>query len=165
MNPIAVAEIVIVSVYLMLPFVPAANPFNDAFDWKFVNYAPIVTLGALLILAIWWEASAKKWFTGPKHTIDPAVVRTFEHLSRTYATPDRPTEGSVGAPRLVEQPRRSPGRRTPRRARSYFSMPHDQKSKSIGLTASWIEAHSVQPYFDISPSSRARATLWRSRRP
>ena len=30
-------------------------------------------------------------------------------------------------------------------ARSYFSMPHDQKSKSIGLTASWIEAHSVQP--------------------
>ena len=33
MNPIAVAEIVIVSFFLMLPFVPAANPFNDAFDW------------------------------------------------------------------------------------------------------------------------------------
>ena len=50
-------------------------------------------------------------------------------------------------------------------ARSYFSMPHAQKSKSIGLTASWIEAHNVQPKFDISPSSRARATLWCSRRP
>jgi amino acid transporter len=74
MNPIAVAEIVIVSGYLMLPFVPAANPFNDAFDWKFVNYAPIITLGALLILVVWWEVSAKKWFTGPKHNIDPAVA-------------------------------------------------------------------------------------------
>jgi len=74
MNPIAVAEIVIVSFFLMLPFVPAANPFNDAFDWKFVNYAPIITLGALLILVIWWEVSAKKWFTGPKHNIDPEVA-------------------------------------------------------------------------------------------
>jgi hypothetical protein len=74
MNPIAVAEIVIVSVYLMLPFVPGANPFNDAFEWKFVNYAPIVTIGALLILVVWWETSAKKWFTGPKHNIDPEVA-------------------------------------------------------------------------------------------
>ncbi len=27
---------------------------------------------------IWWEVSAKNWFTGPKHTIDPAVVEAFE---------------------------------------------------------------------------------------
>jgi amino acid transporter len=74
MNLIAVIEIVVVSVYLMLPFVPAANPFNDAFEWKFVNYAPVVTIGALLILVVWWEASAKKWFTGPKHNIDPEVA-------------------------------------------------------------------------------------------
>jgi hypothetical protein len=72
-----VAEIVIVSVYLMLPFVPGANPFNDAFAWKYVNYAPVVTIGALLILVVWWEVSAKKWFTGPKHTIDEAVVQAF----------------------------------------------------------------------------------------
>ncbi|MDQ1665913.1 MAG: hypothetical protein QOH75_1944 [Actinomycetota bacterium] len=78
MNPIAVAEIVIVSLYLMLPVVPAGKPFSDAFDWKFVNYAPIVTLGALLVLAIWWEASAKKWFKGPKHSIDPDVVQVFD---------------------------------------------------------------------------------------
>jgi amino acid transporter len=78
MNLIAVAEIVIVSFFLMLPFVPAANPLNDEFDWKFVNYAPIVTLGALLLLAIWWSASAKHWFTGPKHTIDQAVVEAFD---------------------------------------------------------------------------------------
>jgi amino acid transporter len=78
MNLVAVAEIVIVSIYLMLPFVPGANPFNDAFEWKFVNYAPVVTVGALVILEIWWEVSAKKWFTGPKHTIDEAVLEAFD---------------------------------------------------------------------------------------
>lgn len=77
MNPIAVIEIVVVSVFLMMPTTPAANPFRDEFEWKFVNYAPIVTLGALLLLTIWWNTSAKKWFTGPKHTIDQAVVDAF----------------------------------------------------------------------------------------
>jgi amino acid transporter len=77
MNPIAVAEIVIVSLYLMLPTTPAANPFRDEFELKFVNYAPIVTLGALILLAIWWNVSAKHWFTGPKHTIDQAVLDAF----------------------------------------------------------------------------------------
>jgi len=67
-----------VSLYLMLPTTPAANPFSDEFEWKFVNYSPIVTLGALLLLTIWWKASAKNWFTGPKHTIDEAVVKAFE---------------------------------------------------------------------------------------
>jgi amino acid transporter len=78
MNPIAVAEIIIVSLYLMLPFVPGAVPFSDDFEWKFVNYAPIVTVGALVLLTIWWSVSAKHWFTGPKHTIDPTVVEVFD---------------------------------------------------------------------------------------
>jgi amino acid transporter len=78
MNPIAVAEIVIVSLYLMMPFVPGAVPGNEDFEWKFVNYAPIVTVGALIILVIWWNVSAKKWFTGPKTTIDQAVVEAFD---------------------------------------------------------------------------------------
>jgi hypothetical protein len=78
MNPIAVAEIVIVSIYLMLPFVPGAVPFRSEFAWKFVNYAPIVTIGALVLLTIWWEVSAKHWFKGPVHTIDEAVLKAFD---------------------------------------------------------------------------------------
>ncbi len=78
MNLIAVAEIVIVSLYLMMPFVPGAVPFSDDFEWKFVNYAPVVTVGAVLLLWIWWQASAKHWFKGPKHTIDEAVVQAFD---------------------------------------------------------------------------------------
>jgi amino acid transporter len=79
MNLVAVAEIVVVSLYLMLPTVPGGNPFTDAdFQWKFVNYSPIVTLGALLLLTIWWQVSAKKWFKGPIRNIDPDVVEVYE---------------------------------------------------------------------------------------
>ena len=73
MNLVAVVEIVVVSIYLMLPTTPAAMPGNEAFDWKFVNYSPIVTVGALILLAIWWSASAKNWFKGPIHNIDESL--------------------------------------------------------------------------------------------
>jgi amino acid transporter len=78
MNLIAVIEIVVVSLYLMLPAVNLGNPFDSGFAWKFANYSPIVTVGALIILAIWWQVSAKNWFKGPLHTIDKAVVDAFE---------------------------------------------------------------------------------------
>ncbi|HET6165533.1 MAG TPA: amino acid permease [Marmoricola sp.] len=70
MNPIAVAEIVIVSLYLMLPNVNSGNPFDDAFSWKSVNYSPIVLAVVLVGITIWWEVSAKTWFKGPIRTID-----------------------------------------------------------------------------------------------
>ena len=79
MNLVAVAEILIVTLYLMMPSLPGGNPFSESdFEWKFVNYAPIVTIGTLLLLTLWWFASAKNWFTGPKHTIDQAVVEAFD---------------------------------------------------------------------------------------
>ncbi len=43
-----------------------------------MNYAPVLTIGTLIVLTIWWNASAKHWFTGPKHTIDQAVVEAFD---------------------------------------------------------------------------------------
>ncbi len=78
MNPIAVIEIAIISIYFILPFTPAGVPFSDEFAWSSVNYAPVLTLGTLAVLAIWWNVSAKHWFTGPKHTIDEAVVQAFD---------------------------------------------------------------------------------------
>jgi hypothetical protein len=77
MNLIAVIEIAIICVYFVLPFVPAGNPLNDDFTWESVNYAPLLTGGVLIALTIWWHLSAKKWFTGPKHTIDEAVIDAF----------------------------------------------------------------------------------------
>ncbi len=78
MNLLAVAEIAIISIYFILPFTPAGVPGNADFAWSSVNYAPILTFGTLILLAIWWQVSAKNWFTGPKHTIDPAVVEAFD---------------------------------------------------------------------------------------
>jgi amino acid transporter len=78
MNPIAVAEIAIISVYFILPFTPAGVPFSDDFTWSSVNYAPVLTIGTLIVLAIWWNVSAKRWFTGPKNTIDKDVVDAFD---------------------------------------------------------------------------------------
>ena len=82
MAPLAVAEILITSVYFIMPLYPAGAPdwmrgilgapsgAEVAFDWKFVNYAPLVLGGLLIALWAFWHLSAKKWFTGPKQTID-----------------------------------------------------------------------------------------------
>lgn len=70
MNLLASAEIVIISVYFILPFTPTGTPGNKDFTWTAVNYAPILTGGTLLFLAIWWQVSVKNWFTGPKRTVD-----------------------------------------------------------------------------------------------
>ena len=43
---------------------------GDGFAWKYVNYTILVVPGALIALWIYWHASVKNWFTGPKHTID-----------------------------------------------------------------------------------------------
>ena len=66
MNPIAVAEIVIVSIYLMLPFVPGANPFNDAFDVEVRQLRADRHDRGPAHPRLWWEVSAKNWFTGPE---------------------------------------------------------------------------------------------------
>jgi len=78
MNLVAVIEIVIISIYFILPLYPSGWITDDAFEWKFVNYAPILTGGTILLVAIWWHLSAKKWFTGPKMTIDKAVIEAFD---------------------------------------------------------------------------------------
>ncbi len=78
MNMLAAVEIVVISVYFVLPFTPSGVPFSSDFAWSSVNYAPVLTIGTLLVLAIWWHTSAKKWFTGPKHTIDEAVLEAFD---------------------------------------------------------------------------------------
>jgi len=78
MNLVAVAEIAIISIYFIMPFAPQGVPFSDGFEWKWVNYAPILTIGALVLLAIWWALSAHKWYTGPRHTIDRDVVEAFD---------------------------------------------------------------------------------------
>ena len=102
MNPIAVAEIVIVSVYLMLPFIPAANPFSDDFEWKYVNYAPIVTLGALLILVDLVGGLGEEVVHRPEAHHRPRRRRGLRHLTCPTSA-RRPAELSRGGAASVQQ--------------------------------------------------------------
>jgi amino acid transporter len=67
---IASIEIVIVSIYFILPFSPSGVPGNDAFDWKLVNYAPIVLAIVLVLTAVMWFVDGKKHFTGMRRNVD-----------------------------------------------------------------------------------------------
>jgi hypothetical protein len=69
MGLVAMAEIVIMCIYFIMPFEPAAVPGNENFTWIAVNYAPILVGITLLILWVWWRLSVRKWFKGPIRTI------------------------------------------------------------------------------------------------
>ena len=82
MAPLAVAEIIVTSIIAMLPGSNLAVPGVSGFALKYVNYTPIVVLGALLALWIGWHLSAKNWFTGPKSTIDlPAGMSSSDEIA------------------------------------------------------------------------------------
>jgi amino acid transporter len=71
LNLIAVAEVLIVVViYFNAPFSSSGVPWESDFEWSLFNYTPVVTGGLALIVGIWWLVSARKWFKGPRHTID-----------------------------------------------------------------------------------------------
>jgi amino acid transporter len=75
---LAVGEIAVTSVYFVMPFFPQGIPFHTTdgkadFTWTAVNYTPIVMGGLLIALWIGWHTTAKKWFTGPKITVDTSV--------------------------------------------------------------------------------------------
>ena len=92
MAPIAVIEIIIAAIYFIMPGFPAAVPGNADFTWTAVNYTPLVVGGVLVGITIWWFASAKNWFTGPKRTVDlpPGVSSAdemaLEHEHHGYLT-------------------------------------------------------------------------------
>jgi amino acid transporter len=88
-NPIAVAWIILICILFLLPTVPAGIPWNSAFDWNVVNYAPITVGAVLLAVGIWWLVSAKNWFKGPVVQGDEA------ELERIEAQYEHPAAGSV----------------------------------------------------------------------
>ena len=70
MAPLAVIEIIVISIYFVLPVVPTANWFSPDFDLRDANYAPIALSIVIGGAYIWWLAGAKKTFRGARKTID-----------------------------------------------------------------------------------------------
>ena len=70
MAPVAVIEIIVTSIIALLPSSVGGVPWIDGFEWKYVNYTPLLVGAVLILLYIYWHASVKKWFTGPIKQID-----------------------------------------------------------------------------------------------
>jgi amino acid transporter len=86
MAPIALIEIIVTSFFALMPGSPLAIPWGTQFGgWEYVNYTPIVVGIALLALWIGWHTSAKKWFTGPKTTINlPEGVSASDEIAAEH---------------------------------------------------------------------------------
>jgi amino acid transporter len=69
-NPIAVIWVAICVVMFSLPGTPKAVPWNDEFDLKTFNYAPVTVIVVLGAVGIWWLVSARHKFTGPVRNIE-----------------------------------------------------------------------------------------------
>ena len=59
---------------------PGSRVLQIGFSWSAVNYAPLVMIGIIGAVTIWWFASAKRTFTGP--------VRTIDELDTEISLPD-----------------------------------------------------------------------------
>lgn len=70
MAPLALAEIILTSIVAMFPTSPGGMPWNPSFEWKFLNYTPLLVGGTLILLWVYWHVSVKKWFTGPVRQVD-----------------------------------------------------------------------------------------------
>lgn len=70
MAPLALIEIIVTSVIAMFPTSLGGAPWDPSFEWKFVNYTPLLVGATFFLLYIYWHVSVKKWFTGPIRQVD-----------------------------------------------------------------------------------------------
>ncbi|MDB5057842.1 MAG: amino acid permease, partial [Chloroflexi bacterium] len=71
-NVVAMLWVVFICILFMLP---TANPINST---NF-NYTPIVVLGTLALLTLWYMLSVRHWFTGPKIQGSADQLAQIEH--------------------------------------------------------------------------------------
>jgi len=62
---IAIVWVALITIVFLMPPYKVSIPGQDGFSWEFVNYAPILVGGALLLFGGWYVLSAHRWFKGP----------------------------------------------------------------------------------------------------
>ena len=84
MAPVAMIEIVVTSIIAMFPTSIGRRAVgSDGFEWKFVNYTPLLVGGVLILLFIYWHVSVKNWFTGPIKQVDTLGLPSEEVILDT----------------------------------------------------------------------------------
>jgi amino acid transporter len=91
-NPIAFVWVGICVIIFCLPFTPAGVYFGKDFSWSSVNYAPLITIGVMAAVTLWYIVSAKNTFKGPVRTIDLDVGGATAGPA-TGVAPASPTSG------------------------------------------------------------------------
>jgi len=76
-NVLAIAFVTLVVLALDVPAVHSAVPWNDDFKLSSFNYAPLVLVVGIIV-AIWWQISAKHKYHGPVRTIEEDEVTASE---------------------------------------------------------------------------------------
>ena len=71
---IALIDVVLVTFMGFMPTTSLGVPWVSGFAWKYVNYTIIVVPVAMIALWAYWHLSVKKWFTGPKQTIEAETL-------------------------------------------------------------------------------------------
>ena len=91
-DPLAIGWIALICILFILPIAPAGVPWDDAFDWNVVNYAPITVGGAFLLFGGWYVLSAKRWFKGPVRQGTEEELEQLEAQLESQSRPElRPT--------------------------------------------------------------------------
>ena len=85
---IAVIWVALISILFMLPTATPITLTN-------FNYAPVAVLGVLVIVTIWWLASARHWFKGPIIQGTEAELEAIEHAVGETHLPEG-VEGVAG---------------------------------------------------------------------
>jgi amino acid transporter len=86
---VAIVWVALVTIVFLLPPYKVSIPGQEGFSWEFVNYAPILVGGALLLFGGWYVLSAHKWFKGPVR------MGTEEELERIEAQYERPSKPGI----------------------------------------------------------------------
>jgi amino acid transporter len=89
-NMIAVVWVGLCVIIFCLPTSPAGVYFKSGFSWSSVNYAPIVTIGIMLIVTAWYLGWARHTFKGPIRTIDDGTFHEPDGLEEIAAGPASP---------------------------------------------------------------------------
>jgi amino acid transporter len=74
-NVIAIAWVALCVIIFCLPYSPLGVPGNSGFTLNYVNYAPVVVIGVMLVVTIWYFGWANKTFKGPIRTIDDPTIQ------------------------------------------------------------------------------------------
>jgi len=86
---IAIAWVIFIAVLFMLPTLNPITPVT-------FNYTPVVVLGALVILVIWWFVSVRHWFKGPHAQGSAAELSAIERSVGETVLVDADLEGAAG---------------------------------------------------------------------